>query len=90
MSIGIPSFRRARKEMPVHNREVDAAEKEGVKLEMLAAPLELLSENGELTTIRYIGNRHTAICKRRSFFPEGKRSQHESIRAGIGLPEESQ
>jgi formate dehydrogenase major subunit len=45
-------YRRTRKEMPAHHEEVDAAEKEGVKLEMLAAPLELLSENGKLTAIR--------------------------------------
>ncbi|MDR2697510.1 MAG: molybdopterin-dependent oxidoreductase [Holophagales bacterium] len=45
-------YRRTRKEMPAHHEEVDAAEKEGVKLEILAAPLELLAENGKLTAIR--------------------------------------
>ena len=45
-------YRRTRKEMPAHHEEVDAAEQEGVKLEMLAAPLELVSKNGKLTAIR--------------------------------------
>jgi len=45
-------YRRTRKEMPAHHEEVDAAEKEGIKLEMLAAPMELLAENGKLTAIR--------------------------------------
>ena len=45
-------YRRTRKEMPAHHEEVDAAEKEGVILEMLAAPLELVTENGNLTAIR--------------------------------------
>ena len=45
-------YRRTRHEMPAHHEEVDAADKEGVKLEMLVAPLELLSENGKLTGIR--------------------------------------
>jgi len=45
-------YRRTRKEMPAHHEEIDAAEKEGVKLELLAAPLELLQEGGKLTGIR--------------------------------------
>jgi formate dehydrogenase major subunit len=45
-------YRRTRNEMPAHHEEVDAADKEGVKLELLAAPLELLAENGRLKAIR--------------------------------------
>jgi formate dehydrogenase major subunit len=45
-------YRRTRKEMPAHHEEVDAAEKEGAKLELLVAPLELLAENGKLKGIR--------------------------------------
>lgn len=45
-------YRRTRKEMPAHHEEVDAAEKEGVKLELLVAPLELISENGRVKAIR--------------------------------------
>jgi len=41
-------YRRTRKEMPAHHEEVDAAEQEGVRLEMLAAPVEVIAENGRL------------------------------------------
>lgn len=45
-------YRRTRKEMPAHHEEIDAAEQEGVKLELLVAPLELIAENGTLKAIR--------------------------------------
>jgi len=45
-------YRRTRKEMPAHHEEVDAAEKEGVKLELLVAPLEIIQENGRLRALR--------------------------------------
>jgi formate dehydrogenase major subunit len=45
-------YRRTRKEMPAHHEEVDAAEKEGIKLELLVAPLELIAENGHLKAVR--------------------------------------
>jgi formate dehydrogenase major subunit len=42
-------YRRTRQEMPAHPEEVEAAEKEGVRLELLVAPLAILSEHGRLT-----------------------------------------
>ncbi len=45
-------YRRTRTEMPAHHEEVDAAEKEGVKIELLVAPLELVAEAGRLKAIR--------------------------------------
>ncbi len=45
-------YRRSRTEMPAHHEEVDAAEKEGVKLELLALPLELITEGGKLKAVR--------------------------------------
>ncbi len=45
-------YRRTRAEMPAHHEEVDAAEKEGVKIELLVAPLELVAEGGRLKAIR--------------------------------------
>ena len=45
-------YRRTRAEMPAHHEEVDAAEKEGVKLELLVAPLEFVSEDGRLKAVR--------------------------------------
>ncbi len=47
-------YRRTRKEMPAHYEEVDAAEKEGVKLEMLAAPVEAITNNNHLKGLRCI------------------------------------
>lgn len=39
-------YRRTRKEMPAHHEEVDAAEQEGVRLEMLTAPVEVIRQDG--------------------------------------------
>ncbi len=47
-------YRRTRKEMPAHHEEVDAAEKEGAKLEILAAPIEVISQNGRLKALKCI------------------------------------
>ncbi len=47
-------YRRTRKEMPANPEEVDAAEKEGVKLDLLAAPVEVLVRDGRLTGLRCI------------------------------------
>ncbi len=45
-------YRRTRKEMPAHHEEVDAAEKEGVKLEFLVAPLEVIAAKGRVSALR--------------------------------------
>ncbi|MBA7662595.1 Ferredoxin--NADP reductase [subsurface metagenome] len=42
-------YRRSRKEMPAHESEISAAEQEGVKLHYLAAPVNILGEDGKLT-----------------------------------------
>ncbi len=47
-------YRRTRREMPAHHEEVEAAEREGVRLEMLVAPVAVLSEEGRLTGVRCI------------------------------------
>lgn len=47
-------YRRTRAEMPAHHEEVDAAEREGVRLEMLAAPAEVTTANGRLKALRCI------------------------------------
>ncbi len=49
-------YRRTRKEMPAHHEEVDAAEHEGVRLEMLTAPVEVIKDagTGRLKGIRCI------------------------------------
>ena len=44
-------YRRSREEMPAVAGEVDEAEKEGVKLHILAAPVKVLGQNGKLTGI---------------------------------------
>ncbi|MBN2338007.1 MAG: molybdopterin-dependent oxidoreductase [Acidobacteria bacterium] len=45
-------YRRTRAEMPAHHEEVDAAEAEGANMELLAAPLDLIAENGRLRALR--------------------------------------
>jgi len=47
-------YRRTRAEMPAHHEEVDAAEAEGIRLEILAAPTEVIAENGRLKALRCI------------------------------------
>ena len=43
-------YRRSRKEMPAHHTEVDEAEEEGVKLELLCAPVKVLTDAGNKVT----------------------------------------
>ncbi len=47
-------YRRTRAEMPAHRREVESGEAEGLKIELLTAPVEVLSENGRLRGVRCI------------------------------------
>lgn len=47
-------YRRSRAEMPAIKTEIDEAEREAVKLHILAAPVELLTENGQLKGIQCI------------------------------------
>ncbi len=47
-------YRRSREEMPANPWEVEEAEKEGVKLHLLSAPVEVLSENGSISAVRCI------------------------------------
>jgi NADH-quinone oxidoreductase subunit F len=44
-------YRRTRAEMPAYEEEVEEAEKEGVRFEFLAAPVELLAGNGKLAQV---------------------------------------
>lgn len=41
-------YRRSRKEMPANEHEIEEAEKEGVKIHYLAAPLKILGKNGKV------------------------------------------
>jgi formate dehydrogenase major subunit len=43
-------YRRSRKEMPAHYTEVDEAEEEGVKLELLVAPVRVLTDDRNKVT----------------------------------------
>ena len=47
-------YRRTKKEMPANSWEIDAAEHEGVILQYLAAPVEILGENGKVTGMKCI------------------------------------
>ncbi len=50
----IIAYRRGREEMPANPWEVDDAEVEGVCLELLAQPIEVLSNNGRVSGVRCI------------------------------------
>ncbi len=45
-------YRRTRAEMPAYAEEVEEAEREGVRLEFLASPLEIITKNGRLRGIK--------------------------------------
>ena len=47
-------YRRTKKEMPANPWEIDAAEHEGVIMQYLAAPVEILGENGKVTGMKCI------------------------------------
>ncbi len=47
-------YRRTKKEMPANPWEIDAAEHEGVILQYLAAPVEIIGENGKVTGMKCI------------------------------------
>jgi NADPH-dependent glutamate synthase beta subunit-like oxidoreductase len=47
-------YRRSRSEMPAIKEEVDEAEREGVTLHFLTAPLKVLSSNGQLASLQCI------------------------------------
>jgi formate dehydrogenase beta subunit len=47
-------YRRSRVEMPARDEETEAAEKEGVKITFLAAPVRVLTEGGEVTGVECI------------------------------------
>ncbi|GAI90935.1 unnamed protein product, partial [marine sediment metagenome] len=47
-------YRRSRAEMPADKEEIEQAEQEGVKINMLAAPVAVLAKDGRVTGIRCI------------------------------------
>jgi NADPH-dependent glutamate synthase beta subunit-like oxidoreductase/ferredoxin len=47
-------YRRSRAEMPALAEDVEGMEREGIKVELLAAPIRLLSENGKLSGIECV------------------------------------
>jgi heterodisulfide reductase subunit A len=47
-------YRRTRKEMPAEEYEIQAAEEEGVKIEYLVAPVEVLGKSGKITGLKCI------------------------------------
>jgi heterodisulfide reductase subunit A-like polyferredoxin len=47
-------YRRSRQEMPAFDEEIDAAIAEGVKIQYLAAPVEVVSANGKVTGLKCI------------------------------------
>jgi heterodisulfide reductase subunit A-like polyferredoxin len=48
------AYRRSRVEMPANSWEIEDAEREGVKLELLTQPVEILSEDGRITGVRCV------------------------------------
>jgi heterodisulfide reductase subunit A-like polyferredoxin len=47
-------YRRTRAEMPAHAREVDEAEVEGVRLLLLAAPVEVITDDGHVAGVKCV------------------------------------
>jgi heterodisulfide reductase subunit A-like polyferredoxin len=47
-------YRRSREEMPAYEEDVEEAEAEGIKFQFLAAPAEVVSKDGKVTSLRCI------------------------------------
>ena len=47
-------YRRTRKEMPANPWEVEAAEQEGIKIQYLAAPVEIIGKNGRVAGMKCV------------------------------------
>jgi heterodisulfide reductase subunit A-like polyferredoxin len=47
-------YRRSRDEMPANSWEIEAAEREGVNIQILAAPVEVVAKNGRISGVRCI------------------------------------
>ncbi len=45
-------YRRTRPEMPANKEDIEAAQEEGIKIEFLTLPVEVISKNGKLTGIK--------------------------------------
>jgi len=50
-------YRRTRSELVVDEEELGETEREGVRMEFLASPIEVLGEDGHVTGVRFIRNR---------------------------------
>jgi len=62
-------YRRRREDMPALDEEIKAAQEEGVKLMFLLTPIEVVSENGEMTGLR---------CQRMRLEDEDRRPNFDS------------
>jgi NADPH-dependent glutamate synthase beta subunit-like oxidoreductase/ferredoxin len=51
------AYRRTRSELVVDEEELGETEREGVRMEFLASPVELLGEDGRLTGVRFVRNK---------------------------------
>jgi heterodisulfide reductase subunit A len=83
-------YRRSRKEMPANTDEIEAAEKEGVKIRYLASPVKILGENGKVMGMECIKMRlgePDASGRRRPLPLEGTEFE---IEADIIIPAISQ
>ncbi|MBW1787996.1 MAG: FAD-dependent oxidoreductase, partial [Deltaproteobacteria bacterium] len=49
-------YRRTREEMPAFEEEIEAAIQEGVKLETLVTPIEILTHNGRCSGVKFLRN----------------------------------
>ena len=51
------AYRRTRSELVVDEEELGETEREGVRMEFLASPIEVLGEDGKVTGVKFIRNR---------------------------------
>jgi len=51
------AYRRTRSELVVDEEELGETEREGVRMEFLASPVELIGEDGRLTGVRFVRNK---------------------------------
>src|SRR5919107_3816323 len=51
------AYRRTRSELVVDEEELGETEREGVRMEFLASPIEVIGENGKVSGVKFVRNR---------------------------------
>jgi len=90
LRLGAPNvmvlYRRSRKEMPAIEEEIEEAEQEGIRIEYLTAPVEVLTAEGRVTGIRCVRMRLAAPDESRRRRPEPISGSEHTVEVDTLIP----